>query len=179
MSRVGNRILTIPAGVEIIFNNNEVTVLGQLGKLSRTFAPQINIEARDGKIYTTRSSELKQVKQLHGTTNSLLQGMLTGVSVGFKKELRIKGVGYRVALKDQQLELLVGYSHPVLVDVPTEIKVELPNATTIIVSGIDKQKVGEFAAQLRAVRKPNAYSGKGVSYADEVLKLKEGKKASK
>ncbi|WP_434337021.1 50S ribosomal protein L6 [Mesomycoplasma conjunctivae] len=179
MSRVGKRILTIPAGVEVTIEQSFVSVVGKLGKLQRSFSSFINIIKEDGKLSTARSSEEKHIKQLHGTTNALLQGMLTGVSSGFSKELKIKGVGYRASLKDNNLELLVGYSHPVNVAIPSDLSLELPNPTTVIVKGIDKQRVGQLAAEIRAIRKPNSYSGKGITYANEVLRLKEGKKASK
>ncbi|UUD37305.1 50S ribosomal protein L6 [Mycoplasmopsis equigenitalium] len=179
MSRVGNRILTIPAGVEIINNNNFVTVKGPKGELSRQFSNLITINVNGTELTTKRLNEEKHTKQLHGTTNSLLAAMLTGVTTGFKKELVLKGVGYKMALKGNQLEVLAGYSHPVLLDIPEGIKLEVPKPLEAIVSGIDKQAVGEFAAKIRKVRTPNPYSGKGMAYKDEVIKTKEGKTASK
>ncbi|AJC49985.1 50S ribosomal protein L6 [Mycoplasma flocculare] len=179
MSRVGNRLLVIPQQVFVEINGSNVKIKGPLGILERQFSPQIAIFAENQTLKTTRNSDIKQVKQLHGTTNSHLSAMLVGVSKGFQKELKIKGVGYKATLKTNIIELLVGYSHPVEIKVPEELDVLIPNPTTIQIKGIDKQKVGQFAAQIRQVRKPNAYSGKGISYADEILKLKEGKKASK
>ncbi|QJB71217.1 50S ribosomal protein L6 [Mycoplasma sp. 1654_15] len=179
MSRVGNRVLQIPAGVEVNIQNSLVTIKGKLGTLSREFSNFISIEKTESTLLTKRSSEEKSIKQLHGTTNSLLQGMLTGVSQGFVKELEIKGVGYRATLKDKVLELALGYSHPVLVEIPQDLTLEVPKPTVVIIKGIDKQRVGELAAQIRKKRKPNPYSGKGVAYKDEVIRRKEGKKASK
>ncbi|WP_027334372.1 50S ribosomal protein L6 [Mycoplasma elephantis] len=179
MSRVGNRILTIPAGVEITNNNNFVVVKGPKGELSRQFSNLITIDVNNNQLSTKRSNEEKHTKQLHGTTNSLLSSMLIGVTKGFKKELVLKGVGYKMTLKGNQIEILVGYSHPVLLEIPSNLKVELPKPLEVTVSGIDKQAVGEFAAKLRKVRTPNPYSGKGMAYKDEVIKIKEGKTASK
>ncbi|AJR12146.1 50S ribosomal protein L6 [Mesomycoplasma dispar] len=179
MSRVGNRLLVIPEQVLVEISGSNVKVKGPLGILERQFSESITILQEENILKTKRSSELKQIKQLHGTTNSHLGAMLIGVSKGFQKELKIKGVGYKATLKANLIELLVGYSHPVEIKIPQELDVLIPNATTIQIKGIDKQKVGQFAAQIRQVRKPNAYSGKGISYSDEILKLKEGKKASK
>lgn len=179
MSRVGNRILNIPNGVTLENNNNFVVIKGPKGQLSKQFSPLISINVDDNKVTTVRANEEKHTKQLHGTTNSLLSGMLIGVSNGFTKKLLIKGVGYKAALLGNKVEIHAGYSHSHIIDVPNEIKVEIPKPTEIIVSGIDKQKVGEFAAILRKVRKPNVYSGKGIMYDDEVIRRKEGKAASK
>ncbi|MDW2906967.1 50S ribosomal protein L6 [Mesomycoplasma ovipneumoniae] len=179
MSRVGNRVLIIPEKVSVEINGSNVKIQGPLGILERQFSDLITIIQENNTLKTIRKSEEKQVKQLHGTTNSHLSGMLTGVSKGFQKELKIKGVGYKATLKEKVIELLVGYSHPVELKVPGELDVLVPNATTIVIKGIDKQKVGQFSAQIRQVRRPNPYSGKGISYSNEILKLKEGKKASK
>ncbi|MBG0730814.1 50S ribosomal protein L6 [Mycoplasma sp. 'Moose RK'] len=179
MSRVGNRLLLIPSQVLVEIFGSKVKISGPLGVLERQFSSEIVITQEDANLKTVRKSELKTVKQLHGTTNSHLSAMLIGVSKGFEKELKIKGVGYKVTLKGNLIELLVGYSHPVELKVPSGLQVLVPNATTIQIKGIDKQQVGQFAAQIRQVRKPNPYSGKGISYSDEVLRLKEGKKASK
>lgn len=179
MSRVGNRILTIPSGVTLENNQNLVIIKGPKGELKRQFSPLISIKVEDGKITTVRANEEKHTKQLHGTTNSLLSGMLKGVSEGFVKKLLIKGVGYKAALMGDKVEIYAGYSHPYLIQIPSDLKLEIPKPTEMTVSGIDKQKVGEFAAILRKVRKPNVYSGKGIMYEDEVIRRKEGKAASK
>lgn len=179
MSRVGNRILAIPSGVTLENNANLVTVKGPKGELTKQFSTLISINVENNQITTVRANEEKHTKQLHGTTNSLLSGMLTGVSTGFQKKLLIKGVGYKAALLGDKLEIHVGYSHPHHLEVPSELKIEVPKPTEIVVSGIDKQKVGQFAAVVRKIRKPNVYSGKGIMYDDEVIKRKEGKAASK
>nr|WP_026389235.1 50S ribosomal protein L6 [[Acholeplasma] multilocale] len=168
MSRIGNRILAIPAGVEItVAADNTVTVKGPKGTLTKQFAPVITISVADGNVTTTRANEVKHTKQLHGTTNSLLQGMLTGVSEGFKKELSILGVGYKAAVAGNVINLSLGFSHPVEYVIPEGITVETPKPTEVIISGIDKQLVGEVAANIRAYRKPEPYKGKGVRYKDE------------
>ncbi|AUF83319.1 50S ribosomal protein L6 [Mesoplasma syrphidae] len=180
MSRIGNRILAIPAGVEItIADDNTVTIKGSKGTLVQKFAKVITINVEDGNVTTTRANEAKHTKQLHGTTNSLLQGMLTGVSEGFKKELQIIGVGYKAALNGNNLNLALGFSHPVNYTIPEGITVEVPKPTEVIISGIDKQLVGEVAANIRAYRKPEPYKGKGVRYKDEYIIRKEGKAAGK
>ncbi|MGY6171903.1 50S ribosomal protein L6 [Candidatus Mycoplasma pogonae] len=179
MSRVGNRILTLPEGTELIINGSLVEVKGKLGTLTRNFSPLIAITVDNNLVTTQRANELKHTKQLHGTTNSLLAGMIKGVSTGFEKELEIKGVGYKATLNGTTLEVGAGYSHPVFVEVPQNLTVEVPKPTQVIIKGIDKQAVGQFAAIVRKIRKPNPYSGKGIMYKDEVIKLKEGKAASK
>lgn len=179
MSRVGNRILTIPSGVTLENNQNLITVKGPKGELKKQFSTLISINIEGDKITLVRANEEKHTKQLHGTTNSLLAGMLKGVSEGFSKKLLIKGVGYKASLVGNKVEIYAGYSHPYLIDIPTELKLEIPKPTEMIVTGIDKQKVGEFAAVLRKVRKPNVYSGKGIMYDDETIRRKEGKAASK
>lgn len=180
MSRVGNRILSIPAGVTLHNQANLVTITGPKGQLSRQFSPLITIAvSADQKITTLRANEAKHTKQLHGTTNSLLAGMLIGVSSGFSKRLLIKGVGYKAALVGNQVEIHAGYSHPHILSIPEGLQLELPKATEMVVRGIDKQQVGQFAAVLRKVRKPNVYSGKGIMYDTEVIRRKEGKAASK
>lgn len=179
MSRVGNRILNIPQGVSLENQANLVTIKGPKGTLSRQFSPLIAIRVENNQISTIRANEAKQTKQLHGTTNSLLSGMLIGVSSGFSKRLLIKGVGYKAALVGNEVEIFAGYSHSHKLAIPADLTVQIPKATEIVISGIDKQKVGQFAAVLRKVRKPNVYSGKGIMYDDEVIRRKEGKAASK
>ncbi|WP_031542191.1 50S ribosomal protein L6 [Mesoplasma photuris] len=180
MSRIGNRILAIPAGVEItIAADNTVTVKGPKGTLTKKFADVIKISQEEGNLTTVRANEVKHTKQLHGTTNSLLQGMLTGVSEGFKKELSIIGVGYKAAINGSVINLSLGFSHPVNYEIPEGITVEAPKPTELIITGIDKQLVGEVAANIRAYRKPEPYKGKGVRYKDEHIIRKEGKAAGK
>lgn len=180
MSRIGNRILSIPAGVEVkVETNNVVTIKGSKGELIQTFNPLIQIKVEGSELQTLRKNEQKHTKQLHGTTNSLIKGMLTGVSEGFVKELEIVGVGYRAALAGNKINLSLGFSHPVEYEVPNGILVEIPKPTEIKISGIDKQLVGEVAANIRAYRRPEPYKGKGVKYKDEKIIRKEGKAAGK
>jgi large subunit ribosomal protein L6 len=180
MSRIGNRILTIPQGVEVnIIPDNTVTVKGPKGQLTQKFSPLITISLKDTELTTTRANENKHTKQLHGTTNSLIQGMIIGVNSGFKKELQIIGVGYKAILAGNKLNLALGYSHPIEYLIPQGIVVEVPKPTSVLISGIDKQLVGEVAANIRAYRKPEPYKGKGIRYIDEFVIRKEGKAAGK
>lgn len=179
MSRVGNRVLTIPAGTTVTVDGSKVTVKGKLGTLERVFSPKISINVEGSNLTTTRANEEKHTKQLHGTTNAHIANMILGVSEGFKKDLEIKGVGYKAVLKGNQLQISAGYSHDHFVNIPSDVKVEVPKATEVLISGIDKQSVGQFAAIVRAIRKPNPYSGKGISYKGEYIRRKEGKTASK
>ncbi len=180
MSRIGNKTITIPAGVEVtIAEGNEVTVKGPKGTLSRKFNPLIGIEQDNGTIKVTRPNETKAVKQLHGTTRAILATMIEGCHEGYKKTLQIVGIGYRAALAGNKLTMNLGFSHPVEFEVPADLTVECPDATTINISGIDKQRVGQFAAVVRAAKKPEPYGGKGVRYKDEHVRRKEGKTASK
>lgn len=180
MSRVGKRVLNIPQGVTLDLNaSNHLKVNGPLGSLEFTFSPLIAIKIEENILKTERANDQKHVKQLHGTTNSLISSMMRGVVNYFEKTLVIQGVGYRAILQGDTLELLTGYSHPVKLKIPSTLKVEVPKQTEIIVRGCDKQEVGLFSAKIRAVRKPNPYSGKGISYKDEKIRRKEGKKASK
>jgi len=179
MSRIGNKTITIPAGVEVtIGEGNEVTVKGPKGTLTRTFSPLMEIEAENGTITVKRPNEEKHTKQLHGTTRALINAMIEGVDKTFTKTLKIVGIGYRAALSGKTLTLNVGYSHPVEFTVPDDLTCEVPDATTINISGIDKQKVGQFAAVVRETRKPEPYGGKGIRYADEHVLRKEGKTAA-
>ncbi|KAJ3636335.1 hypothetical protein Zmor_008689 [Zophobas morio] len=180
MSRIGNRILAIPAGVEVkVEPGNVVTIKGSKGELKQTFSTLIEIKVEGSNLSTLRANEEKHTKQLHGTTNSLIEGMLTGVSTGFVKELEIVGVGYRAALAGDKLNLSLGFSHPVEYQIPKGITVEVAKPTQVKISGIDKQLVGEVAANIRAYRRPEPYKGKGVKYKDERIIRKEGKAAGK
>ena len=179
MSRIGNKAITVPAGVELtIAEGNEVTVKGPKGSLTKTFSPLMEISVDENVITVKRPNEEKHTKQLHGTTRALLATMVEGVSTGFTKHLKVVGIGYRAALKGKTLNLIVGFSHEVNIEVPEGVTVEVPDNTTINVSGIDKQIVGQFAANVRAVKKPEPYGGKGIRYVDEVVRRKEGKTAA-
>lgn len=181
MSRIGNRVLTIPAGVEVTLDGNKVTTKGPKGTLEFNYKnSNVDVKVEDGKVYVTRKNELKISKQLHGTTNSVINNMMIGVSEGFKKELEINGVGYRFQVQGNKIVISAGYSHPVELMIPEGIKVEMPEKSTteLIVSGYDKQAVTEFAANIRKVRQPEPYKGKGIKYKDEHIRRKEGKKAA-
>ncbi|MDX1357782.1 MAG: 50S ribosomal protein L6 [Clostridia bacterium] len=176
MSRIGKMPIVIPKGVDVkIEDGNKVTVKGPKGTLTQKFSPDMAIKIEDGQVIIERPSDLKRHKAFHGLTRSLLNNMVVGVSEGFKKELEINGVGYRAALQGNTLVLSLGYSHPVEMVPPEGITVEVPAQNRITVSGFDKQAVGEFAAEIRAKRKPEPYLGKGVKYADERIRRKEGK----
>lgn len=180
MSRIGNKAITIPAGVEInIANGNEVTVKGPKGTLTRQFSPILEIKIEADVLTVARPNEQKHTKQLHGTTRALLANMVEGVTNGFTKTLELVGIGFRSAVSGKKLTLNVGYSHPVEFIVEEGLTVECASTTEIKVSGIDKQRVGEFAANVRAVRKPEPYKGKGIRYKGEYVRRKEGKTAGK
>ena len=158
MSRIGNKTITIPEGVELtVTDGNEVTVKGPKGTLTRTFSSLMDITVENGVLTVKRPNEEKHTKQLHGTTRALINAMVEGVNKGFTKQLKIVGIGYRAALSGNKLTLNVGFSHPVEFTVPSDVTVEVPDATTINVSGIDKQSVGQFAAVVRATKKPEPY----------------------
>ena len=179
MSRIGNKTITIPAGCEVtVSDKNEVTVKGPKGTLTRQFSPLIEIKVEGAEVKCVRANEAKQTKQLHGTTRALINNMIVGTTEGFKKQLDIVGIGYRAALQGKVLNLVLGYSHEINYEIEEGITVEVPNNTTIVVSGVDKQRVGEVAAQIRGFRKPEPYKGKGIKYSDEVINRKEGKTAA-
>ena len=178
MSRVGKRELRVPEGVTVEVENNTITVTGSKGTLSLDFAKCIEVKNNDGVITVTRDNEAKHTKQLHGTTNALINNMIIGVSEGFEKGLEINGVGYRFAVAGKTLTINAGYSHPVKMEIPEGVSAEAPSATELVLKGIDKQKVTEFAAKVRDVRKPEPYKGKGIRYKGEKIRRKEGKKAA-
>jgi large subunit ribosomal protein L6 len=177
MSRIGKKPVMLPEGVNVTIDNQTVTVKGPKGELTNTFHKDMVITLKDNTVVVERPSDSKFHKTFHGTTRALINNMVVGVSEGFKKELIIKGVGYRAALKGNTLVLSAGYSHPVELEVPEGITVEVPKPVNVSVSGINKEVVGEFAANIRAVRKPEPYLGKGIRYSDEQIRRKEGKTA--
>lgn len=180
MSRIGNQIINVPTGVEItIDDNNHVVIKGPKGTLEYTYDADMTIEFNDGQLSVKRPTEQKRHKQLHGTTRALLANMVVGVTEGYKIDLEIVGLGYRAALQGNKLTLNIGYSHPVEFDVVDGVTLEVPKPTEISISGIDKQIVGEFAANIRATRAPEPYKGKGIRYKGEQVRRKEGKKAGK
>lgn len=180
MSRIGNKAITVPSGVEITIGaKNEVTVKGPKGTLSRSFYPELGIELKENILTVTRPNDEKHVKQLHGTTRALLNNMIVGVSEGFTRSLELVGIGYRANISGTKLTLNMGYSHPVVFEVEQGVTITTPTPTEVIVTGIDKQRVGEWAANIRAVRKPEPYKGKGIRYKGEIVRRKEGKTAGK
>jgi large subunit ribosomal protein L6 len=180
MSRIGRAPITVPAGVEVkIGEDNFVTVKGPKGELSHAFPAKLKLELAENVLTVSRPDDMKESRSLHGLTRSLLSNMVVGVSEGFKRELSVQGVGYRAAKEGDKLVLNVGFSHQVIVPETAEIKIDVPNANTVVISGIDKQKVGQFAADVRKRRPPEPYKGKGIRYADEVIRLKEGKTGAK
>ncbi len=180
MSRIGRSPITVPAGVEItIDENNHVTVKGPKGTLERALAPQMKIDVEAGVITVSRPNDNKENRSLHGLTRTLIANMIEGVTNGYKKELQVQGVGYKVLKDGARLVMNIGYSHQVIVEENDDIKIDAPAPNTIIISGIDKQKVGQFAADVRKKRPPEPYKGKGIRYANEVVRHKEGKTGAK
>lgn len=178
MSRIGKRILVIPEDVTVNVNDSRVSVSGKLGSLELEVKPGIQVSVDNGNVTVTRENDSKELKQLHGTTNANIKNMIEGVSTGFKKELEINGVGYRFQVAGNTLTISAGYSHPVKMEAPKGITIEAPSQTELNIMGFDKQVVGEFAAQVRKVRGPEPYKGKGIKYKDEFIRRKEGKKAA-
>ena len=178
MSRIGKRELIIPEGVNVTVDNNIVTVKGPKGELTFTYDKLITVEIIDNKVIVKRKNETKVAKQLHGTTNALINNMITGVTSGYTKDLEAVGVGYRFNVAGNKITVNAGYSHPVEVIVPSDLKAETKSNTELSISGIDKQRVTEFAANIRKIREPEPYKGKGIRYKDEHIRRKEGKKAA-
>ncbi|MBR6613295.1 MAG: 50S ribosomal protein L6 [Clostridia bacterium] len=177
MSRIGNKAITVPAGVEVTVNGNHVVVKGPKGTLEMDAVKEMTVKVENGTVVVLRDND--EHKALHGLTRSLIANMVTGVTVGFEKKLEINGVGYRAAKQGNKLALTLGYSHPVEVEDTATVKTEVPDPNTILVKGIDKQEVGEFAAKIREYRLPEPYKGKGIKYADERIIRKEGKAGGK
>jgi ribosomal protein L6 len=175
VSRIGNKPVVIPAGVTLDLKDNTVTVKGPKGELTYTFNQNISLEQREGEVVFTRPDDSKENKTIHGTTRAVFNNMVVGVTEGFQKELELIGVGYRAQLQGKNLVLNVGYSHPVEFTPEEGVEIEVPSNTKVIVKGYDKQKVGELAANIRGVRPPEPYKGKGIRYVDEFVRRKEGK----
>jgi large subunit ribosomal protein L6 len=175
MSRIGRQPVAVPAGVVVTIVGREITVKGPKGTLTRTLNPDVRVTKQDSTIVVERPSEAKPHKQLHGLTRTLVANMVVGVTEGYRKSLEITGVGYRAALVGKKLQLNLGYSHPIEMDPPAGITFEVENPTKLAVIGIDKELVGQVAAEVRATRKPEPYKGKGVRYAGEYIRRKAGK----
>ena len=175
MSRIGKAPIELPSGVEVTTEGNVVVVKGPKGSLRQEIDPRVSLSIDDGVVSVFRDNDDREVRALHGLYRALIANMVIGVSTGYSKELQAVGVGYRGALKGNTLELQVGYSHPVAIEAPEGITFEVPEPTKFIISGIDKQLVGQVAANIRAVRPPEPYKGKGIRYADEYVRRKAGK----
>ena len=180
MSRIGRAPITVPAGVEIkIDENNHIVVKGPKGTLERDLVPSIKVNVEAGVIHVTRPDDSKLNRSLHGLTRTLVDNMVTGVTTGFEKKLEINGVGYRAAKEGKNLVMNLGYSHQVIVSENEDIQIDVPDANHVVIKGIDKQKVGQFAAEVRGKRPPEPYKGKGIKYDYEVVRRKEGKTGAK
>ena len=176
MSRIGRAPITVPAGVEVtVAENNHITVKGPKGTLEYTAVPQMKIVVENGILTVTRPNDEKENRALHGLTRTLINNMVVGVTTGFSKNLEVNGVGFRVAKEGNKLVMNLGFSHQVIMEETDGITIDVPNPNAIVISGIDKQKVGQFAAEVRGKRPPEPYKGKGIKYADEVIRRKEGK----
>ena len=175
MSRIGKKAISIPAGVEVKIDGKSVTVKGAKATLTHEIAGAIEAKIENNEIIVTRPNDAKENRALHGLTRTLIANMVEGVTNGFKKELDVQGVGYRVAKQGKQLVMNLGYSHQVIMDEPEGITIEVPNPNAIVISGADKQAVGQFAAEVRKQRPPEPYKGKGIRYVNEVVRRKEGK----
>lgn len=179
MSRIGRNPITVPAGVDVNFKDGHVTVKGPKGTLEVTVNPGLELSLADGELTVARSSDTKELRAQHGLARTLINNAIVGVTEGYEKKLEIHGVGFRCAMKGNTLELSLGFSHPVTIDAPEGITIAAPEPTRITVSGIDKQLVGQVAANIRKVREPDSYHGKGVRYAGEFVRLKAGKAAAR
>jgi large subunit ribosomal protein L6 len=176
MSRIGNRILTIPENVTVTVDGNKVSVKGPKGELSTEVNKNITVSVKDNTVVVERSND--EFKNFHGTANANIKNMIVGVTEGYEKNLEAVGVGYRFAVAGNKITVSAGYSHPVVVEVPTGLSVESPSNTELNIKGIDKCLVGEFAANIRKIRQPEPYKGKGIRYKEEHIRRKEGKKAA-
>ena len=180
MSRIGRAPITVPAGVEVsVSENNHVTVKGPKGSLEFTAVPQMKITVDAGVIHVARPDDTKENRSLHGLTRTLIDNMVTGVTKGFEKKLEINGVGYRAQKEGKNLVMNLGYSHQVIMPETADIQIDVPDANHIVIKGMDKQKVGQFAAEVRGKRPPEPYKGKGIKYDYEVVRRKEGKTGAK
>ena len=179
MSRIGLKPITIPAGVDVNVNGTTVTVKGPNGTLSMDAHPNMTVSIEGSEIIVSRPNDAKEHRAMHGLYRALIANMVTGVTEGFKKNLEVNGVGYRVQAQGNKLTMNLGFSHQVIMEAPEGVKVECPNANAIVISGADKQMVGQFAAQVREKRPPEPYKGKGIKYAEEHIRRKEGKAGKK
>ena len=180
MSRIGRAPITVPAGVEVkVDENNHIVVKGPKGTLERDLVPQMKVELDAGVLHVKRPDDTKENRSLHGLTRTLVDNMVVGVTTGFEKKLEINGVGYRAAKEGKNLVMNLGYSHQIVIPETDDIQIDVPDANHIVIKGIDKQKVGQFAAEVRGKRPPEPYKGKGIKYDYEVIRRKEGKTGAK
>ena len=179
MSRIGRLPVAVPAGVEVKIDGSQVSVKGPKGELSATVCNSLTVELKDGQVVVTRPNDSKEMRSQHGLARTLINNMVTGVTTGFEKKLEMVGVGYKAEKQGKKLVMSLGYSHPVIMEDPEGITTECPSATDITVKGIDKAFVGNYAANIRKWRQPEPYKGKGIKYADEVIRRKEGKAGAK
>ena len=179
MSRIGRAPITVPAGVEVKVDGQHVSVKGPKGALEMNVAPTMKVEVEAGVVHVTRPNDDKMNRSLHGLTRTLINNMVVGVSEGFSKTLEVNGVGYRASKEGKNLVLNVGYSHQVIMPETEDIQIDVPDANHVVIKGIDKQKVGQFAAEVRGKRPPEPYKGKGIKYDYEVIRRKEGKTGAK
>ena len=179
MSRIGRAPITVPAGVEVKVDGQHVSVKGPKGALEMNVAPTMKVEVEAGVVHVTRPNDDKMNRSLHGLTRTLINNMVVGVSEGFSKTLEVNGVGYRASKEGKNLVLNIGYSHQVIVPETEDIQIDVPDANHVVIKGIDKQKVGQFAAEVRGKRPPEPYKGKGIKYDHEVIRRKEGKTGAK
>ena len=175
MSNIGKQSIDIPDGVDINLNKNTISVKGSLGELYLEFNSKMKVNYEDNKISVNRPSDERKYREFHGLYRALIQNMVTGVTVGFSKDLSLVGVGYTAEKKENFLIINAGYSHPIYMEIPENITIDVPSITSIIVKGVDKQNVGDVAAKIREIRKPEPYKGKGIRYVDEYVKRKAGK----
>lgn len=176
MSRIGGRVINVPDGTTAVLNGSEFVVTGGKGELKHQIPAGINVKIDGNQIWVTRSADTKIMRSLHGTTARIVANLITGVSAGFERKLDYKGVGFTVAVADGKINMRLGYSHPVVLEIPEDLEVSVVK-NTIIVSGIDKERVGSFAAKIRETKKPEVYKGKGIKYHEEIIKKKAGKTA--
>lgn len=175
MSNIGKQLIELPDNVEVSIKKSEIFIKGKLGELNLTYDSRITVASEDGCIKVTRATDKRKDRELHGLYRALINNMIEGVSNGFKKELHLVGVGYTADKKGDFLLVNVGFSHPIYFEIPSQITIEVSNPTTILIKGFDKQNVGDMAAKIRSVRKPEPYKGKGIKYSDEFIRRKAGK----
>ena len=176
MSRVGKNPVAVPTGVEVRLADNTFSAKGKLGELKLAISDQVETRIEDGKVWVKPANDSKQARMMWGTTRNLVRNLITGVSQGYSRSLEISGVGYRAAVQGKNLQLQLGYSHDVVFPIPADVTIKCDKPTSITVSGADKQRVGQIAAEIRSFRKPEPYKGKGIKYSDETILRKEGKK---